>query len=498
MSAFRETLKAAREKLNRGAFREAFTLIVDEPVNRPDDLFAKIGILADAGVALRDESALQYGLYLLERHAEEILAVPNYAPFHWFNLANLRVDLVALREVTGAGRAWFLRKETAPARTAYRRAAEAASEDDLLQARILTAHGRFLVGLGRDWEAFSLFHEATKKDADDVEALWGRTECLAALAGTVPSMEADLLREARDDLLAVENAEEGPGYDESSRILSAEIEDRLGPDEAGAEATYPKNTVVTRTDQEHHRIMFALEGRLFLSPCSYCRRCDRAVGDMGTLGPVHAVVGEGPPGRFRRMAAIYGRLVERYRALRRFVADHDRGAKWEEEPSSHPALRDWKPASPATVAAMTALAGAGTLLEGMASYLSVYLGRDPQGPVSLESVLGAAEFPREEVAGRRNPGLHAFWDLWHDGKDGLIPGAALPGLLASGLALPEVENLLGDPERFTAEAVGALGWLSSLLGYLVRLTDREARGETGDPPAWPLQPFIYPRNGGSP
>ena len=87
--------------MERGAFREAFTLIVDEPVNRPDDLFAKIGVLADAGVALRDESALQYGLYLLERHAEEILAVPNYAPFHWFNLGNLRVDLAALREAEG-------------------------------------------------------------------------------------------------------------------------------------------------------------------------------------------------------------------------------------------------------------------------------------------------------------------------------------------------------------------------------------------------------------
>jgi hypothetical protein len=309
-------------------------------------------------------------------------------------------------------------------------------------------------------------------------------------------MEADLLREARDDLRAVERDEEGPGYDESAESLSKEIDDRLGVEGRETEATYPKNTVVTRTDREHHQVMFALEGRLFLTPCSYCRRCDRAVGDMGTLGPVHAVVGEGPPGRYRRMAAIYGRLVERYRVLRRLVADHDRGGKIEEEPAAHPALRDWKPSSPVTVTAMTALAGAGTLLEGMASYISVYLGRDPQGPVSLESILGAADYPRDEVAARHNPGLHAFWDLWHDGRDGLVAGASLPSLLASGLALPEVENLLDDPERFTTEAIGALGWYRSLLGYLVRLTDREARGQTEDPPSWPLQPFVYPRSGG--
>ena len=167
MSTFSKALDAARDVMDRGGFREAFTRVVDIPVSRPDELFSKIALMADAGIALRDGSILEYGLYLLEHHSADILVVPSFAPFLWLNIANLRANLLAVREAEGGHRCWYERKQTAPAREAYVKAYDSAGDDEALKARILTAHARLLMGLGRDWEAFGLFHKAAELDPDD-------------------------------------------------------------------------------------------------------------------------------------------------------------------------------------------------------------------------------------------------------------------------------------------------------------------------------------------
>ena len=73
-----------------------------------------------------------------------------------------------------------------------------------------------------------------------------------------------------------------------------------------------------------------------------------------------------------------------------------------------------------------------------------------------------------------------------------MTGAELPGLFNSSLSSVEVEELSLDPERLTEKSLGLLGWLRNLIGYLIRMADRDARGEIDDPPLWPLQPFILP------
>ncbi len=495
MSTFSEALAEARGIMDRGGFRESFTRMADIPVSRPDELFSKIALMADAGIALRDVSILEYGLYLLEHHSEDILAVPSLAAFYWFNIANLKANLLAVNESEGGRRCWYDRKQSASARKAYGKALEHVGDDEALQVRILTAHAGFLTGLGRDWEAFGLFHRAAKLNPDDDEALLGRTEALIALAGTAPALEKDLLREAADHLDILMEDDEGPGRDERSDYLISSLADRLADGERDEEVTYPKNSVITNNENEHSMVMYSLKNRLYLTPCSSCRRCDRAVGDAAALGAHHALVGGKNSGRYRKMAVLTGRLTERYRALRAALINHHRetdvpdGADYQPH---FPEVEDWHALPPSTAALITTLAGSHVMLEGMAACVAVFLGMEIKGPVRIDYILGTPGFPGSSLLNEQNPALHGFWDLWADGVEGRIIGADLPELFSRSLSSPEVEGLSLDAQALTEKTLGLLDWLKNLTGYLIRMADRDARGEIENPPLWPLQPFVLP------
>jgi len=481
--------------MDRGGFRESFSRVADIPVSRPDELFSKIALMADAGIALRDSSILEYGLYLLEHHSNDILAVPSLASFLWFNIANLKANLLAVNESEGAKRCWYNRKQSASAREAYSKAYEHVGEDEALQVRILTAHAGFLMGLGRDWEAFGLFHKAAKINPDDDEALIGRTEALIGLAGTAPALENELLKEAANHLEILMEEDDGPGQDERMLSLSTRLGERLGVEDLAEEFTYPKNSVITNNDREHTMVMYSLKNKLYLSPCSSCRRCDRAVGDAAALGAHHALVGGKNAGRYRKTAVLTGRLTERYRALRAALIDHHRetdvpdGADYQPH---LPEVEDWHPLHPSTAALITALAGSPAILEGMAACVAVFLGRDIKGPVRIDHILGSPGSPGASLLNENNPALHGFWDLWADGVEGLVDGAELPGLFSRSLSSPEVEKLSLDSQALTLKTLGLLEWFKNLTGYLIRMADRDARGEVGNPSLWSLQPFVLP------
>jgi tetratricopeptide (TPR) repeat protein len=488
-------MQTARGVMDKGLFRDAFKQIVDVPVSRPDELFAKIALMADSGVALRDASILEYGLYLLEHHSQDILAVPSFAPFLWVNIANLRANLLSLKEAEGGRRCWYERKSSAPAREAYQKALDKCGDNSALKARILTAYARLLVGLGRDWEAFGLFHEATVLDPQDLEARYGRSETLAGLAGTAPALEKDLLREVHLHLVEIGEADEGPGRDDAADNLITGIEERLGPGSTDVDLDFPKNTVVTDTEREHTMVTYALKHRLYLTPCAACRSCDRSVGDAAALGALHAIVGRKGSGLYRKTAVLTGRLTERYRALRTALIEHRRQADVPDG-SDHqphfPEVDGWRPIHPSTASLLSTLAGTGAILEGMASCVALMLGRETKGPVRIEHILGSPGAPGASLRDVRNPALHGFWDLWADGVQGMTLGYDLPGLFGSALSTAAVEELSLDDGLLTEKTLGLLAWLRDLLAYLIRMADRDARGEVDDPPLWPLQPFILP------
>lgn len=495
VGTFSETLLAAQSLMARGGFREAFAKVVDIPINRPDELFSKIALMVDSGIALRDSSILEYALYLMEHHSQDILAIPAYSSYLWFNIANLRANILSVRESEGGRRCWYKREMTATARKAYLRAFEKAKKNEILRAKILNAHARLLLGLGRDWEAFSLFHMATKLDPHNRDGKLGRAETLLALAGTAPALETELLKEVYENLNSFELPEDDSGLSESIQNLKSQLNMRLDNDSKRTKCIYPKNTILTNSDQEHSMVMFSLNNQLYLTPCASCRKCDRSIGDATTLGAYHALVGGKASGRYRKTAILTGRLTERYRALRAALFNHVRKTEFQdgaEFQPNRPELDDWQPVQPSTTALIMALSGSSTILEGMALCVALFFERDFSNAPSIRQILGSSSSPDSELVSEKNPALHGFWDLWADGMEGLIKGVEPLELFSQSITSSELEKLSLDPEELTLQTLGLLGWFRNLIGYLIRMADREARGEIENPPLWPLQAFVLP------
>ena len=483
----------------KGAFRDAFTIIADVEAARPEQLFQKVALMADSGVALRNLSMLEYGLYLLERHEKDLAVVPAYAPYYWINLGHLRSNLLAIAETEGSPRCWYNRTLSAPARTAYRNALSAldAVEDaslpspvQELKVQILNAHAHLLLGLGRDREAFELFHDSLALNSQNPDARLGRSLTLSGLAGTAPQLETNLLLESLTRLAPARDPDTAPApavpRDESQKIEESLLKRlKILTAQDAPQPDYPKNTIITADEQEHTTVMYSLRHRLYLGPCASCRKCDHAVGDSLGFGPRHAAVGGSGGERYRRSAVLLGRIVERYRSLRLALINHHRGINTPQGPVYTPSLEDWRSLSSSSSALVSQLAGIGSLMEGMAAYIALSLDRKISSPVRPEHILGTPKSPSSAVKDSSNPALHAFWDLWADGiEDQTLSGGPFQ-LLSGSLSHPGMEELLHSPGRLETHTLKLLNRLALLIQYLMRIPDRTAASEP-PPPLWPL------------
>ena len=489
VSTFNDRLQEARILLNSGQFNIAYSRISQEQARQPDELFAQLSIMSDVGVALGNSQILNGCISLMEKRAQDVLAVPSLVPYHWFNLANLHANILAISEAHGTERPWYDRSMTALARKAYRLAADNSGSDNLLKSAIHCAHARLLVGLGRDKEAFGLFHKATILDSNNKNAELGRIEMLVALSGTAPSLDRILLEEAGGKLARSE--QNGSLPDEDWDDVKQLIHSRLGKNDV-QEPEYPKNTVETKNDREYQTILHTLKNQLYLTPCAMCRGCDRAIGDAEVLGVKHAMLGGNVADRYRNTARLTGRLAERHRALRMAIIDFIREKEDPESEKSRyrlPDLADWQPASLTASALMTALSGSYVMLEGMAACITLHPGLEQSQHIDIARIFGTPRKPGE-VRKSTNPALHGFWDLWADGMEGVkVPIIMdLSGSMSSAIA----EELLADTEAMIEAALAWASWLGLLISQIIRMADRDARGNTDPPPLWPLQPFRCP------
>ncbi len=439
MNTFVQANKEARDLITRGNFREAYQRIVNIKVNRPDHLFRKIALMVDAGVALRDVKRLKYCQYLMDFHSQDILSVPSFVPFHWLNLGNLSANILALKEHEDGNRCWYKRESTLPIRNAYVNAFKDNEKASSLNSRILCAHGRFLMGLGRDHEAFGLFHKATQLDPKNSEPELGRIRALMSLAGTAPTLEEALLKEARESLVLLEKRDNGSENHYNMREVKDLIFDRLSTadDEPNQ---YPRNQIEIN-DQEYDMTVFFLQHQLYLSPCSACRKCDRSIGDSIDIGVKHAVVGRKVPGRYQRMAILVGRLIERYSALRSALFNHFQGnciADQVDQRGGSNKAAGWKPIPPDTTALIGMLSGLRSVVEGMAAYAALYLDKETSTLSDFTQIMGTPSAPNPILKEVKNPALHAFWDLWADGIEGVIPGYDLVESFCDTMSTPQV------------------------------------------------------------
>ena len=474
--------------MERGAFREAFSRISDVRTLRPDDLFSKVGLMADAGLALQDASILKYSLYLLEQQGAHLTSIPAYAAVYWLDVANLRSNLLQVEAAGQCSRLWYRRSDSRGIREAYTQAAQASGSDEKLSAMVAMAHGAFLRALGRDWEAFDFFHKASLWNPQSFDAVMGRCECLVQIAGTAPSLEALLLQEAVSHLGQL--AEDFPQRRSAIASLAAVIRDRLGTAEV-EDFVCPINSIVANNDEERTMMSAILRHRLYLSPCAACHQCDHAVGDAATLGLRHATVGGATAERFRQSAILLGRVSERYRALRNAYIHYESHRPLHDGSNRllhQPEVSGWVPHEPALVALRSVLAGSQGILQGLDSCVSLLLGGKSN---TSSSVLGTSSRPSSVLQQSQNPSLHGFWDCWADGVEKTHSHATLSLQAAS------IEDGLESIEDWGEEAKRYLQWISALIGCFLCAEDRSTRDGLHQKNAWVLQPFVYPSHDGS-
>ena len=141
---------------------------------------------------------------------------------------------------------------------------------------------------------------------------------------------------------------------------------------------------------------------------------------------------------------------------------------------------------------ITALSGVRTMMEGMAACVALHLGRELTGPVRVDHIFGRPGKPALALIDVKNPALHGFWDLWADGIDGLNSGYEVMQAFGDSLSSSKVEILSLDKARLSDQSISLIEWLGSLIIYLIRMADRDAREEIENPKLWPLQPFFLP------
>ena len=473
MDNFSGILERSGRLLERGSFREAFELIVDVPVTRPDELFSKIALLNDAGVALRDISILEYAYYLLDQHSANLLAVSSIVPYYWLNKGNLASNILALKEVENGRRCYYERSLSAEGRRAYQKAFESSGDKNEkipLKVKILTAHAELLLGLGRELEAFELFHKAAQLDPENKRAAAGRTFSLISISGSAPYLEKILISES---LQYFSESEEDEFFDDYFSLLPDPLKKK-----SFQKCSYPKNTIATSTEQEHTMIVYSLKNKLYLSPCSYCRKCDRAVGDSFSIGASHAAVSGKLQNFYREASVLTGRISERYRALRYALIEFYRESDFPDGSyfsENSPESSDWEPLIPSASALINNLGGSRALTEGLHKCISLFLNTE-------NADYGTPREPGNDFVSSNNPLLHAFWDLW---MDGIEESENLPGI-------PDKYNkidFLYNTDKLEEETVKYLKWIKNLFGYLILTADYEVNRKK-DPPLWPLQPFI--------
>ena len=143
-------------------------------------------------------------------------------------------------------------------------------------------------------------------------------------------------------------------------------------------------------------------------------------------------------------------------------------------------LEDWEPLSPVSMNLVTALIATPQFFDGMATCLSLLTGGHDKD-VTLEKVMKMIE------GETGNPALHAFWDIWQDGQDGIIDGAELPRLMAGGILSEECEKLCLNPGELSRKTINFMQ-CEAQVSYriiFIRIYDWEAMGDKTLPALWP-------------
>jgi hypothetical protein len=501
--SFREKWKMARDRFRKGEYRAAFEVLVNEPTRNVQELFTKIGFLIDVGLVLRDEKILQYGIYLLEKQKEEINVVPEYIPLVHLNLANQYSNMASLYSYHDDFQQYYQRKELTSARLHYETALAGCDSGSPLRAKILLPLADTLLNLGRGWEALSRYQEYVALSPGEPDPLVRKSALMNRYAPFNADNRDIIWRESWHIMQKIRE------LDRDNRFLS-EMEREEGfllgkcpRDFLDAEEVYPRETIDKGTREHLFHISFCVKNRLYINACSFCSRCDFAIGDRAVLDTRNLTLSGRGEKRYYHLALLINRMKEEFITGRFLLvlSQYDRkDLQYAEMFNLVAALENYEPANiKRTLLKKTYILG-WELLRLVTQFLQVFTGHNPGRSVSMAQVFREGGKIRESIRRSDSPSLHALYDIFcdlHEGDDRYLNETYL---------LLQEDNLFDLPGSVRPAALsGTRGDLADLtirlyrilkniILYAMSMVEEEGMEERKIMPAFTLYPFEIPDN----
>ncbi|MDC7220130.1 MAG: hypothetical protein PQJ59_09330 [Spirochaetales bacterium] len=417
----RDIISRARQLMDDGEYRKAFDLIIDHPVEDARDLFNKIACLTDIGFVLRDEKVLRYGIYLLENHGEEIALVPEYTPFVYINLANQYANMGALYSFNDDYWSYYRESELDRAKNCYLKALEADDLEPALKGEIYGNLASVYLNLGRRWEALECYENALSQHGADRNYLEKKCSLMLEMAHFNDENRQTLFREVYARAGEILADREDYALQERFASMTEYLETRLSTEEKGEEEIYPSGTLETEDSFQHYYVGFCVKNRLYVNICSFCCRCDYALGDRAVFDSRRFQLQRGE-GNYYKLVSGFNRLKERYMAGRYLlgVAGFEEGSlAFAEMLAPRAKLRDYKEQTINETLCETAFVTGWEIIESIGPLLALYLDGKSHFSGSLGELFEEEGEFMEMVRREKHPSLHGVYNIYYDLRKGI-------------------------------------------------------------------------------
>jgi hypothetical protein len=278
----------ARKHMDTGDFEGAKN-VVQKLLSLGQDyvaLFMASGLMIDIGSAVEDEQMIEEGIILLKKNFKTIFKDNNYAPKAYYNLANGYYCLFQFKLKNDPYSTLFRDTELDIAKIYFRKALEYDVQDSFFTSEILVNLGNCFDERGRVIDALECYEQAIQLKPDHGMALGNKAIALAYYARIAGKYQKTFLIDAHSLLVEALRSEIPSESIEKFSIELERIQRILSDEDLKSTAKYPGYSVETENEAERSLIEFCIKYKLYLNICNFCQKCNAAIGDTITLGPM--------------------------------------------------------------------------------------------------------------------------------------------------------------------------------------------------------------------
>jgi tetratricopeptide (TPR) repeat protein len=275
----------ASQKINEGHFDEALSLAHRIQDLGPHYLVSYIvsGLLIDIGSTLKNVSIIEEGLQVLQKDFEELTKYAELTPTANYNLANAYLTIFELEKAKNPRLVLFNETKLDAAKFYYTKAIKSQPNDRILLAQIFVNLGNCFDNLGRVVDALECYDQALNFKSDLGMALGNKGMALLNYASLCGEHQGTFTLEAHTLLTTA--LKEGV-YSEAASTFSEcirLIEERYPKLPFQNPSGYPGYQVKSRSTFEKFLVDFCLQNKLYLNICSFCQKCNAAIGDTAII-----------------------------------------------------------------------------------------------------------------------------------------------------------------------------------------------------------------------